>query len=96
MNLRVRREAKLDILEGMIEYENEREGLGWEFEEEIDRVFARVTEAPLQFPLCTGVVRMALPHRFPYGVFFFVEGEDSVVVAVHHLHREPHSWSHRL
>lgn len=47
-------------------------------------------------PLCTGVVRMVLSHRFPYGIFFFLEGEDSVVVAVHHLHGEPHSWTHRL
>jgi hypothetical protein len=66
MNLRVRREAKLDILEGMIEYENEREGLGWEFEEEIDRVFAspRTTfvEPP---PLSVVSIQLAveLPNR---------------------------------
>ena len=34
-------------------------------------------------------------HRFPFGVFFFVEGDRATVLAVLHLHRDPSSWERR-
>jgi len=40
-------------------------------------------------------VRRAMLHRFPFGVFFFVEGDRATVLAVLHLHRDPSSWERR-
>lgn len=42
-------------------------------------------------PKCAGCVK-----RFPYGVYYLVEGEVLLVLAVAHSRREPHYWADRL
>jgi hypothetical protein len=34
-------------------------------------------------------------HRFPFGVFFVVEAESAVVIAITHLRRHPGVWQAR-
>ena len=59
------------------------------------RVLNRIEDGPLQFPLVMTDIRRALMGRFPFGVFFFVDGDAAVVMAVMHLHRNPDSWEER-
>jgi hypothetical protein len=33
--------------------------------------------------------------RFPYGVFFAVDDDEVLVLAVVHLHRHPDTWKNR-
>lgn len=73
--LRVRPEAELDVLEAALWYEREREGLGAVFLQALRRVFVRIEASPQQFPLVTSDVRRAVLARFPFGVFFFVDGD---------------------
>jgi toxin ParE1/3/4 len=94
-DLRVRPEAELDAFEAALWYEREREGLGGAFLRALRRVLARVEASPLQFALVTSDVRRAILARFPFGVFFFVDGDTIVVIAVMHLHRHPSSWARR-
>jgi len=96
MKLVVRPEASLDVVEAAVAYEGEREGLGWDFEAEVDRVMSRIVENPLHFADRFSGIRLALTRRFPYGVFFAVDDRQITVIAVHHLHRMPGSWKHRL
>jgi hypothetical protein len=93
--LRVRPEAELDAFEVALWYEREREGLGTVFLQALRRVFTRIETSPLHFPLVTSDVRRAILARFPFGVFFFVDGDTPVVIAVMHLHRHPGSWERR-
>jgi plasmid stabilization system protein ParE len=93
--LDVRREAKLDILEIVLRYEQERDGLGWEFDEEIGRVLERVQESPQQFPEIEPGVRRALLDRFPYAAYFADDETVVTVLAVYHLHRHPDAWKVR-
>jgi plasmid stabilization system protein ParE len=94
-DLRVRPEAELDAYQAALWYDNERPGLGAAFLHAVRRAFARIAERPLQFPVVHGDVRRALLGRFPFGVFFFVEGEEAIVLAVVHLHRRPATWQDR-
>lgn len=57
--------------------------------------FMRVEEGPLQFPLIFREVRRAIPHRFPFGVFFILEGDVAMVLVITHLHRYPSVWQSR-
>ena len=88
----VRPEAELDTYEAALWYESERPGLGLAFLQAVRAVFARMTEAPLQFPVVAADVRRALLARFPFGVFFVVAGERATVLAVVHLHRHQDTW----
>ena len=93
--LEVRPEAELDALETMLWYEGERDGLGGEFLQELRATFVRVERGPLQFPLVWQSFRPAIVHRFPFGVFFTLEGESATIMAVTHLHRDPKHWQER-
>jgi len=57
----------------------------------IDDVFEQLTSRPLMYPAVHGDVRRALLRRFPFSVFFIVEGPRVVVLAIHHQRRNPTS-----
>ncbi|MBL9012801.1 MAG: type II toxin-antitoxin system RelE/ParE family toxin [Myxococcales bacterium] len=57
----------------------------------IDDLFEQLTSRPLMYPAIHGDVRRALLRRFPFSVFFIVEGHAVVVLAVHHQRRDPAS-----
>ena len=40
-------------------------------------------------------VRRAIPRRFPYGVFYRIDGSEVLVFAVVDLHRDPSIWQDR-
>jgi toxin ParE1/3/4 len=50
---------------------------------------------PRQFPLVFNNVRRALLRRFPYSLFFIVEGETLLVIACFHASRDPLQWQKR-
>jgi hypothetical protein len=95
IELRVRPEAELDAFEAALWYEGERIGLGGAFLETMRGVFGRIASMPMQFPLVSADVRRAIMDRFPFGVFFVVDGSLATVIAVMHLHREPTTWERR-
>jgi plasmid stabilization system protein ParE len=55
----------------------------------VDRALANIAEHPSTYPVVHQDVRRALLRRFPYSVFFVVEPERAVVLAVHHQRRDP-------
>ena len=52
-------------------------------------------ENPRQFPIIFKNVRRALLRRFPYSLFFVVEGDDLTVLACFHASRDPSHWQKR-
>jgi plasmid stabilization system protein ParE len=92
VGLRIQPEAAQDIEDAAVWYEGRRAGLGLEFLDELDRVLERITEMPRQFPLANATHRRGLLRRFPYGVYFLLEGEVATVIAVLHMHRHPDAW----
>lgn len=57
----------------------------------IDVVFDQLTSMPLMYPAVHGDVRRALLRRFPFSIFFIVEGPRVFVLAIHHQRRDPAS-----
>jgi plasmid stabilization system protein ParE len=93
--LDVSAEAEVEIFEAALRYEREKSSLGLRFEEDLERVFTRLADNPLQFPPLEAEARRALLRRFPYGVFFTVTADVVTVLAVLHLHRHPDTWRDR-
>jgi hypothetical protein len=56
----------------------------------------RITNSPRQFPIVFKNVRRALLHRFPYALFFVVEGNSLTVIACFHASRNPSHWQGRV
>lgn len=95
VNLRLRPESEQDLADAAVWYEEQREGLGNQFLDEALSVFSVISEAPLMFPIVHRNIRRALIHRFPFGVYYRVESDEIVVVAVMHGSRNPRRWKSR-
>ncbi len=73
-------------------YEAEREGLGARYVAAIDAALAGVQALATRYPEVHGRIRRALVKRFPYAVFFVIDGEQIVVLAILHQAADPASW----
>lgn len=93
--LLIRRPAKNDLRHAARWYEGQSAGLGRELVAEVEAALNRIVENPLQYQTIYRDVRRAIPHKFPYGVFYRIEQNDIVVLAIVHLHRDPTSWQDR-
>lgn len=87
--------ADFDIAATIEWYEEERAGLGQEFLDELRATYDRLADAPLQYQHLRSGIRRALLRRFPYAVYFVVEGDAVVVLAVLHVSRDPAEWQRR-
>ncbi len=97
MSLRVdlRPEAEADIEEAATWYEGQRETLGDEFLDEMLSVFGSISDNPRLFPIVHRDTHRALIHRFPFGIYYRIEEESIVVMAVMHGSRHPRRWQKR-
>ena len=92
----IRPEAESELLTAFDWYEEQSPGLGSELLQELDKLFSRIIETPLQFQKVYRETRMALTRRFPYEVFFVDDGTRVVVVSVFQANRNPQSWKDRV
>lgn len=96
MEIRLLNVAQKELDESFEFYEEQMEGLGYDFLAEILATFKRIkldTEAWTPFSDRT---RRCLVNRFPYGVMYQVRTDEILVVAIAHLHRKPDYWINRI
>lgn len=96
MRLVLRRQAKLDLADARRWYEERRPGLGDAFLDAVDAALAIVLDHPNIHPRVSERVRRASVSRFPYGIFYTVEGEAIRVIAILHNARDPERWKGRV
>jgi plasmid stabilization system protein ParE len=77
-------------------YEERSRGLGTRFLDELESCFERVILNPVSYPEVEAGIRRALPHAFPYLVFYTVEGEALHVLAIIHAAQDPAYIAQRL
>jgi plasmid stabilization system protein ParE len=87
--------ADLDIEATFHWYENEQPGLGRDFLDELRATYDRIVKGPLKYQELRSSIRRALVRRFPYAVYFAVEDDVIVVLAVLHASRDPAEWQGR-
>jgi toxin ParE1/3/4 len=85
----------LDVAATFDWYEREQAGLGQAFLDELRDTYNRVAAGPLKYQLLRSGIRRALIRRFPYAVYFAVEENAIVVLAVLHAARDPAEWQQR-
>jgi plasmid stabilization system protein ParE len=95
LELIVRPEAEAEMGEAFDWYEERVPGLGSDFLLNVDAAFNAIRRKPQQFPLVHKNLRRALIRRFPFQVFFVLEEQRIVVLAVFHSRRSPKRWMER-
>jgi plasmid stabilization system protein ParE len=92
----VRPEAEADLADAKDYYERQRDGLGTEFVKSIAETFERIERLPESHPDIHRGVRRALTRRFPFAIYYRIEGDEVIVIAVMHSRRDPRSWKSRV
>ena len=62
------------------------------FREAIRRTISQISERPASFPQIANGIHRALTRRFPYAIFFAVEGPVVVVLAIKQQAQDPATW----
>ncbi len=88
--------AESEMLGAARYYESQAQGLGQDFLEKIESAFHDIGEHPERFPVIRSDIRRRLVHRFPYAIFYRVEPEEIIVLAIAHLRRHPNYWLNRI
>lgn len=94
--LTLRVEARADFDGTFDWYQGQRAGLGAMFAERVQAVLDLIVERPELYPLVFQDVRRAIVRRFRYLIYYQVESDRIVVLAILHGSRDQHVWHERL
>lgn len=97
MKLRVAREAEQELTAAFDWYQERDPALGVELLVEVDRGLQLIADNPFSVALWRPdrPYRKKVLTRFPYAIFFRVEGEVVKVDAIAHVRRRPGYWLDR-
>jgi len=95
MKVRFLKLADQELADAVTWYNQQTDGLGRDFLDDLDRGIRRMSAFPLSCPEIEPGLRRCLLTRFPYGVIYGMEEDTIIVVAVAHLHRQPRYWADR-
>ncbi len=93
--LHLRAEAAADIAEATEWYDRQQPGVGAEFLTAVRSQLAAIEEAPERYPVILSDIRRARLRRFPYGVYYIIDGEIVVAFACMHARQSPRRWRAR-
>lgn len=88
--------VELDVESAFEWYETEEPGLGREFLDQLRASYNRVLENPFAFQDLRLGIRRALTRKFPYAIYFTVEDDTILILAVLHCARDPAEWQQRI
>jgi hypothetical protein len=93
MNIRFLSLADHEVDDAVAWYDEQAEGLGGDFLDELDRVIRLIRIYPLLATQIEPEIRRFLLARFPYSLIYGIDQETIVVIAVAPQHREPRYWA---
>ena len=92
----VRRLAERDLEEAEDWYNGQQSDLDAEFRGVVSDLFERLADNPRIYPRVHGNVHRVVLRRFPYLVYFVIEGSRVVILAVLDSRRDPRVHSELL
>lgn len=96
MRIKLSAEAAEEMLESAAWYDERENGLGVEFLAACGEAFEKIALDPQRhLHIGKGFHRYLMP-RFPFGVFYEIQGDLLIVAAVFHGARDPKRWRERL
>ena len=96
MKVRLLSVAEQEFIEAVDYYNNQCQGLGYEFAAEIKSTIQRITNFPNAWTKISPRARRCLTNKFPFGVLYQVYDDTILVIAVMHMKRDPINWQKRL
>lgn len=83
--------AQIEAAEAYRWYDQATINMGSIFLAELERANGLISSNPYLYPCVELEIRRANLNRFPYSLFYVIDGEDVNVLSCFHQHREPQS-----
>jgi plasmid stabilization system protein ParE len=90
------KEAAEEFLDAVSWYEKRTTGLGQEFVHSLDICLSNIERYPKLYPEIYRNARRALLRKFPYALYYILQEETIIVVAVLHTSRHPKLLEKRM
>ena len=84
--------AAKELLQARSFYEVEVTGLGEKFSSEIKSALKRISNFPTAWPILKNEIRKCIVRKFPYNLFYSIEQDFILILAIAHHHRKPYYW----
>ncbi len=95
MKWRIHKIAAEEYLQACEYYANIRSELGLSFVSRFELSISDIVKRPQAWPEIESGIRRHLMSRFPYGVYFSIEDDYILILAVLHMSRTPGAWRGR-
>lgn len=91
-------EARADVAEAYLWYEEQSLGLGMEFLRCVETALLAIERTPLGYATIHESYRRSLVRRFPFVIFFEFAPDQNrcIVYSVFHCSQDPEKWRSRL
>jgi len=89
-------EAEREAFEAATWYEGRSPRSAADFNRAFRAAVANVFENPLQYQAIDGEIRRAPVGKSPYGLLYFADDNEVIVLSCFHGHRNPVDWQRRL
>lgn len=87
--------AEDDIRYAFLWYEEQKEGLGFDFEDHFSKAIDSIQSNPLKTQVRYADIRVFFLKKFPYGIHFKVNGSTILIAAVFAAKDDPAKWEER-
>lgn len=88
--------AETELVESAQYYEQQMDGLGAEFLDEIDTAISTIQEAPTRWAIVESDVRRYILSRFPFAIYYRTLPDTLRILAIKHHSRHPDYWRYRI
>ena len=85
-----------EYLDGIRWYAAKDTGLGEAFVDDVEEGVHRIVSHPQAWQPLEGGIRRCLLKRFPFAIYYAIEGEAVLVYALMHTSRRPDCWRNRI
>ena len=96
MKVRFLSPANVELDEAISFYDHELPGLGFRFFQEVNSAINRICLFPEGWAKIGKRTRRCRLKSFPYAVFYFIDKNEIIVLAVANLHRNPKRYKDRI
>lgn len=96
MKIKLLSVAEQEFVEAVDYYNDQCQGLGYEFAAEINRTMERIVSFPQAWTQISSRTRRCLTNKFPFGVIYQVRNDTILIIGIMHMKRDPIRWQKRL
>lgn len=88
-SIKFAKEASDEFRHSVEWYETAAKGLGLRFTDEIDSAIERIRLNPELYQIIIKSIRRIQVNRFPYSIFYKIEGDVLIILRIFHNKRKP-------